>query len=93
MLKLNAESIRIPKEAREAVLRHETVIISSHEHPILALVNVDDIQGKGGLDQVGKPFGAIVNELANIALPDLEYFEDLKNINCLQEQSPLNPWE
>ncbi len=32
------------------------------------------------LDQIGKPFGEIVNELTNISLPDLDYFKELKNL-------------
>ncbi len=92
MLKLTAEDIRIPKIAREAILRHEKVIVSSHEYPILAILNIDDIGTDNNYDQVGKSFGAILNELKNIPLPDEGYFKELANINVSQEFSPTNPW-
>lgn len=92
-MKLNAEEVRIPKKAREALLRHEKVVVLSHERPILAIVNIDDIQSDRSVGHFEKSFGVILNELRNIPFPDRDYFKELKDINEHQDLLPRDPWE
>jgi hypothetical protein len=89
---VNAEHVRIPKSAREAVARHERVVVVNRDRPVLALIHPDDLQAPG-TGRRGRRVRDIVAALAGTVAPDPEFANDMDAILKSVGPAPEEPWE
>ena len=89
MTTIRAEEVRIPRHAREAVARHERVVVVSHERPAFVIMHPDDTT-------VGSPPGRPLREalrlLADAALPDPSFADDMEAVLADVGPAPDDPW-
>jgi len=83
--------VRIPRHAREAVARHEQVVVVNRERPVFIIVHPDDTatalparRGRSLRDALGL--------LANAALPDPEFADDMEAVLSDVGAAPDDPW-
>jgi hypothetical protein len=90
MATVKADEVRIPKSVRDAVSRHERVLVLSRDHPVLAIVHPDDAPG------LPAPRGVPVRELglrlASLPVPDEEFAADMAEVLELAGEAPEDPW-
>lgn len=91
MTTVNSDEIRIPRRAREAVVRHERVVVLNHQRPVLVIVHPDDLPGPGTRGK-GRPVREIAAALAGAPLPDPEFAADLRAIRDQVGPMPEVPW-
>jgi hypothetical protein len=89
---IRAEEVRIPRRAREAVARHEQVVVVNRERPAYVIVHPDDRAAAPGLARRGRPLREALALLASAASPDPGFAEDMEAV--LGEVGPLpgDPW-
>lgn len=76
MATISADEVRIPRRIREAVARHERVVVLNRERPVLALVHPDDLPAPRGRRR-GRPVREIAAALAGSPTPDPEFGNDM----------------
>ena len=90
MTTINSEEVRIPRRAREAVARHEPVVVLNRERPVLAIVHPDTLEPL-------RPRGQLVREvaarLAGCASPDPAFAIDMEAVVRSIGPVPGEPWE
>jgi hypothetical protein len=89
---INSEEIRIPRRAREAVARHERVVVLNRERPVFAIVHPDDLP-LPGVRRRGRSVGDIASDLAGAASPDSEFGDDMDAVLRSVGPMPGAPWE
>jgi hypothetical protein len=89
---VNSEDVRIPKRAREAVARHERVVVLNRERPVLAMVHPDDLPEPGARRR-GRPVREVASALAGTAAPDPEFADDMEAVLNGVGPMPGVPWE
>ena len=77
---VNSGDVRIPRRAREAVARHEQVVVLNRGRSVLALVHPDDVAGPGGRRR-GRPVREIVSALAGTVSPDPEFADGMAAVS------------
>lgn len=87
---VNADQVRIPREAREAVARHERVVVLNRERPVLAIVHPDDASPRA---RSGRPLAEIVAALSSVPRPDPAFAEDMEAILEHVGPVPAGAWE
>ena len=92
MTTLNSDEVRIPRRAREAVARHEQVLVLNRERPVFAIVHPDDVGANGGRSR-GRPVGQIAAALAGVAPPDPDFAADMEAVLAAVGPIPGSPWE
>lgn len=92
MASINADRVRIPREVRDAVSRHETVVITSHDRPVYAIVHPDDALVTQPRP-VGRPVRDVIAALRNVPTPDAGFVDDLEEVLQLIGDTPDDPWE
>ncbi|MHB1498603.1 MAG: hypothetical protein ACYCXN_11925 [Acidimicrobiales bacterium] len=93
MTTLRSDEVRIPREAREAVARHEKVIVLNRERPVFAIVHADDLGAAALKRRPGRLVSEIAADLAGAPAPDPFFAEDMGAV--LRSVAPVTevPWE
>jgi hypothetical protein len=92
MATIKAEEVRIPRHARDAVARHEEVIVVNRERPAYVIVHPDDRAAASRPARRGRPLREALALLANATSPDPGFAEDMEAILGEIGPSPDNPW-
>ncbi|MGH3275819.1 MAG: hypothetical protein ACRDNZ_16020 [Streptosporangiaceae bacterium] len=92
MATVNADEIRIPRRVRDAVARHEQVVVLNRERPVLAILHPDDLPHRGARRR-GRAVGEIAALLAGAPTPDPEFANDMNAILASVESDMEDPWE
>jgi len=89
---IRAEEVRIPLRAREAVARHEQVVVVNRERPAFVIVHPDDSRSAAPPARRGRPLREALELLAGVAPPDPAFADDLESV--LREVGPVpeDPW-
>jgi hypothetical protein len=91
MATINADEVRIPRSVRDAVSRHEQVVVLNRERPVLAIVHPDDLPGSG-TKRRGRAVRDIATALAGAPAPDVDFAKDMNavlgSVGSVQE----DPW-
>jgi hypothetical protein len=87
---LSSDEVRIPRHAREAVARHETVVVFNRERAVLALVHPDDI-GHPSTPH-GRPVRAVAEALRSAPEPDPAFASDMADVLRSVGRVPQDPW-
>lgn len=91
MTTVKAEDVRIPRRAREAVGRHEEVVVVNRERPAYLIVHPDDRRELSGPIR-GRPLRDALAILAQAAPPDPSFAEDLEAVRRAVGPEPADPW-
>ena len=91
MSTINSDEVRIPRRAREAVARHERVVVLNRERPVLAIVHPDDVPGSISR-RLGRRLGDVVADLIGAASPDPSFAEDMDAARESVGAMPGPPW-
>lgn len=91
MTTIRAEETRIPRRARDAVDRHEKVVVLSHDRPAFVIVHPDDYP-EAATKRRGRRLGEALRLLASSATPDPEFGDDLESIRNEAGSMPDDPW-
>lgn len=93
MTTINADDVRIPRRVRDALDRHEEVVVLNRNRPVYVLSNADDRRRAAGLLGNGRPLREAVTILAAAPLPDDLLGSDLEDIRRSTGPNPVDPWE
>src|SRR5262249_34730314 len=92
-----ANDVRIPPAAREALARHEAVMVLSHGRPAYVIVSPDAYEVAGRRPAPpsprGRPLSEVLELLRALPLPDPEFGDDLEAIRASVGPMPPDPWE
>ncbi|MGH9066774.1 MAG: hypothetical protein ACRD0J_04680 [Acidimicrobiales bacterium] len=88
---MSSDEVRIPRRAREAVARHERVVILNRERPVLALVHPDNLVWPGA-GRRGRPVQDIVSRLAGLPAPDPDFAGDMTAVLDSIGPQPESAW-
>lgn len=91
MTTIKAEEVRIPRRAREAVARHEQVLVLNRERPVLAIVHPDMLER--GPRRRGRPTREVAAMLAGAPAPDPDFAADMEAVTRSVGPVPGTPWE
>jgi hypothetical protein len=89
---IRAEDVRIPRHAREAVARHEQVVVVNHERPAYVIVHPDDSAVTSRPVRLGRPLREALELLASAASPDPAFADDMEAVLREVGPSPDDPW-
>lgn len=92
MATVRAEEVRIPRRAREAVARHEQVVVVNRERPAYVIVHPDDRAASASPARRGRPLREALHILASTAPPDPGFAEDMEAVLAEVGASPEDPW-
>jgi hypothetical protein len=92
MTTIRAEEVRIPRRAREAVDRHEQVVVVNRERPAYIIVHPDDSPMASHPARRGRPLREALGLLANAAPPDPDFAEDMEAVLGDVGSGPEDPW-
>ena len=89
---IRAEEVRIPRPAREAVARHERVVVVNHERPAFVIVHPDDTAADSPTARRGRPLREALGLLAGAGRPDPEFADDMEAVLADVGPVPDDPW-
>ena len=92
MTTIKAEEVRIPRLAREAVARHEHVLVISHDRPAFVIVHPDDDPAGAHAVPRGRPLREALALLATGPAPDPDFAEDMAAVRADIGPEPEDPW-
>jgi PHD/YefM family antitoxin component YafN of YafNO toxin-antitoxin module len=92
MTTIRAEEVRIPRHAREAVARHERVVVVNHERPAFVIMHPDDTTADLLTGRRGRPLREALRLLADAALPDPAFADDMEAVLADVGPAPDDPW-
>lgn len=95
MTVIRAEETRIPRHARDAVDRHEKVVVLSHDRPAFVIVHPDEYSDDNpdvAPERRGRRLGEALRLLGSAATPDPEFGDDLEAIHNESGSMPDDPW-
>jgi hypothetical protein len=92
MTSINADDVRIPRRAREALARHEEVVVLNRERPVYVLINPEDHARASGPAHRGRPLREALAILAGAPLPDPDFGRDMGVILEAIGPMPEDPW-
>jgi hypothetical protein len=92
MATINADEVRIPRSVRDAVTRHEQVVVLNRERPVLAIVHPDDLP-QSGTRRRGRAVREIASLLAGAPAPDPDFAKDMDAVLGSVGSAPEDPWE
>jgi hypothetical protein len=92
MANIRAEEVRIPRRAREAVARHEAVVVLNRERPVYVIVNPQDLPAEARPARRGRPLREALSLLAETASPDAAFADDMEAILARAGRGPADPW-
>ena len=91
MSSVNSDKVRIPRHAREAIARHETVVVLNRERPVAALVHPDDAPASAP-SQRGRNLLSITKALRALPSPDEAFADDMTEVIRSEGITPEDPW-
>ncbi len=91
MATIKAEDVRIPRWAREAVARHEEVVVFNRERPAYVILHPDD-HGRTTASRRGRPLWEALALLTQAAPPDPAFAEDMETVLDTIGPAPADPW-
>jgi hypothetical protein len=89
---IRAEEVRIPRHARDAVARHEQVVVVNHERPAFVIVHPDDAASSPAAVRRGRPLREALALLAAAARPDPDFADDMEAVLADVGPLPDDPW-
>jgi hypothetical protein len=89
---IRAEEVRIPRYAREAVARHERVVVVNHERPAFIISHPDDMAAGVVHPRRGRPLREALGLLARAAPPDPDFADDMEAVLAEVGPAPDDPW-
>ncbi|MDP9093392.1 MAG: hypothetical protein M3N95_10760 [Actinomycetota bacterium] len=92
MATVNADEVRIPRSVRDAVTRHEQVVVLNRDRPVLAIVHPDDLP-HSGTRRRGLAVREIAARLAGAPAPDPDFAKDMDAVLDSVGSVPEAPWE
>jgi hypothetical protein len=92
MTTIRAEEVRIPRRAREALARHEEVIVLNRERPAYVILNPEDHAAGSERLRRGRPLREALELLANATSPDPTFAEDMEKVLDSVGPTPADPW-
>lgn len=92
MTSINAGDVRIPRRVREAVARHEEVVVLNRDRPVYVLVHPEDHARASAPTSRGRPLRDALAILARGPLPDAGLGEDLEAVRASIGPMPADPW-
>jgi hypothetical protein len=92
MTTIRAEEVRIPRHAREAVARHERVVVVNRERPTFIIMHPDDTAADSLTARRGRPLREALGLLADAALPDPGFADDMEAVLADVGPAPGDPW-
>lgn len=92
MAMVKAEEVRIPRWVREAVSRHEDVVVLNRERPAYVIVHPDDRGSAARSPHRGRPLRDALVLLAQAAPPDPAFAEDMEAVLETVGPAPADPW-
>jgi antitoxin (DNA-binding transcriptional repressor) of toxin-antitoxin stability system len=91
MATINSDGVRIPKSAREAVARHEDVVVLNHDRPVFLIVNPEERRSSAHIPR-GRTLREAAATLLAAPLPDPEFALDLAAVIASAGPLPEDPW-
>jgi hypothetical protein len=92
MKTIRANDVRIPEEAREALARHEEVVVLNRSRPVYVIVNPDDHSRESAPRRQGRPLREALAILSSAPLPDPAFAEDMEAVRNAVGPIPADPW-
>ena len=89
MTTVRAEEVRIPREVREALARHEEVVVLNRERPVYVIVNPEDRREPS----IGRSLDEALAVMAAAPLPDADFEKDMRAVRAAAGEMPSDPWE
>lgn len=89
---INADDVRIPRRARDALARHEEVVVLNRDRPVYVICNPDDRMGASKTLRNGRLLGEALAILATAPLPDDLFGRDLQAVRESVGPMPVDPW-
>ncbi len=90
MTTIKADEVRIPRRAREALARHEEVVVLNRERPAFVIVSPED---RAAARRVrGRSLRDALARLAESTSADPAFVEDMEAILESVGSVPDNPW-
>jgi hypothetical protein len=90
--RIKAEEVRIPRRVREAVARHEEVVVVNRERPVYAIVHPEDRRQAEGPRRRGRPLREALSLLAQAPPPDPAFARDMEAVLEAVGPAPGDPW-
>jgi hypothetical protein len=82
----------VPRHAREAVARHEQVVVENHERPTFVIMHPDDTAAGLTPARRGRTLREALGLLAVAALPDPCFADDMEAVLADAGPVPDDPW-
>jgi hypothetical protein len=92
MATVRAEEVRIPRRARQALARHEDVVVLSHDRPTFVIVNSEDHPSTSRSSRRGRSLSEALRLLAGAARPDPHFAADMEKYLESVGPTPEDPW-
>ena len=89
---INADDVRIPRRARDALARHEEVVVLNRERPAYVLLNPEDHARASRTAGRGRRVRDALAILAGAALPDESFEADMTAVIDAAGPMPGDPW-
>ncbi len=93
MVTVHSDAVRIPKSAREAVARHEDVMVLNHDRPAFVIVNPTDRSRTDNPAFRGRSLNEATATLLAAPLPDPDFAVDMAEVIASGGVAPEDPWE
>ncbi|NKY33547.1 hypothetical protein HGA13_10740 [Nocardia speluncae] len=90
MTTIRAEETRLPRRAREAVERRESVVVVSHGRPTYVIVHPDEFPEPRR--RRGRRLGEALRLLGSGATPDPGFGDDMEAVRAAVGSMPDDPW-
>jgi hypothetical protein len=87
---VKADEVRIPRRAREAVAKHEKVVVMNRERAAFVISHPAD--DRPGLAPRGRRLGDALAILSQSAPPDPGFAEDMEAVLEAIGPLPADPW-
>jgi hypothetical protein len=87
MAAIKARDVRIPLQVREAVARHEDVVVLSRGRPAYVIIHPED-HAQARLPARGRSLRAALSLLAQVAPPDPDFAEDMTAVRAAVSSAP-----
>lgn len=92
MTTIRADEVRIPRHARDALARHEEVVVLNRERPVYVIVNPADLVTAGTPARRGRPLREALALLAIAPPPDPAFGADIEQVRSSVGRVPEDPW-
>jgi hypothetical protein len=89
---ISGEEVRIPRRAREAVARHERVVVTNRERLVFVILHPDDVDAQMRPARRGRPLRDALAFLADGPGPDESFAEDMAAVMDAVGPSPEDSW-